>query len=146
MMRKLWRWAIAGVGTAALAAGLVVTAAPAGAAAKPTSQAAAIQTTAIQTTQAPRQATAAACTTARNYESGYATFTYCGGDFNREPCTGTWVEIFGPKYAANGCSTRLYLWTSSGDNLCVNPLSSTGVLKKDYTSAEITRIGSKCGT
>ena len=122
---------------AVLSGGLAVTATPTGATTQPT----------VQVTQSQHEViTPASCTTARNYKGGYATFTYCNGQYNREPCSGTWVTIFGPLYAANGCSTRLYMWTSGGYNLCVNPQSSTNALKRDYTSAEITRITSNCGT
>jgi len=141
-MRKLWRWAIIGAAAAALSGGLVVTAAQAGATARPTTQ----------TTQAQHHAMLpATCTTARNYRSGYATFTYCDGHYSRYGCTaGNNAAIYGPLYAANGCSTQLFLWlthTLSGTpDLCVNPQSSTNTLKRYYEEFKVTSRTGNCGT
>jgi len=145
MIRNLWRLAIAGMGTAMLAAGLVVATTSAGATAEPTVQVAADQVTQVQ--QQP--AVAVACTTARNYLSDHATFTYCGGSFHRTGCSaGNNGSLNGPLYAANGCTTQLYLWlthTLSGTpDLCVNPQSSTNTLKRYYEEFEVTNHTGNC--
>jgi hypothetical protein len=76
------------------------------------------------------------------------TFTYCDDQYNRYSCEeGDFQDIFGPLYAANGCSFRLYLFLSTdekGPALCVNPQSSTGVLKKDYRSFLVIGLTGNC--
>jgi hypothetical protein len=137
-MRKLWRWATVGMGTAVLVAGLAVTATSAGA------------TTHIrvQVTQSQRHLlTPASCTSARNYKGGYVTVTYCDGAYNRYACSGSNSEnIYGPLYAANGCSTQVNLYLSTTDKtpLCINPNSSTNVLKQDYKLFVITHRTGNC--
>jgi hypothetical protein len=133
-MRKLWRWAAVGVGATAMAAGLTVTAMPTGASAKP----------ATTVTQSQQHIVTASCTTARNYKGGYLTFTHCDDQYYRHRCTPQTGEAFGPLYAANGCSTQVYLYVNARDFICVNPQSSTGVLKRDYETYEITDNTGRC--
>jgi hypothetical protein len=101
-MRKLWRVARVGVTAVTLAAGLAVTATPAGA----TTQAPA------QVTPSPRHViTAASRTTARNYRGGWFTVTYCDDQYYRYGCTiGSSGDLFGSLYAANGCATRVVMY------------------------------------
>jgi hypothetical protein len=92
---------------------------------------------------------AAACTGNRNYLAGYATFTYCNGTKSREYCfVANNGAIFGPLYAANGCDTQLYLYlghtTTGAPALCVNPRSSTGVLKRYYEEFVVTGHTGNC--
>jgi hypothetical protein len=134
-VRKLWRRAAVGVSAIALAAGAVVAAMAAGAPAKP----------AAQVAQSQVHVVTAACTTARNYKAGYATFTYCDDQIYRVAChSGSHGDLFGPLYAANGCSTQLRMGTANMDKLCVNPQSSTNVLKKDYDQYSITGDTGPC--
>jgi hypothetical protein len=138
---KLWRWAAVGVSAIALAAGAVVAAMPAGTHAKP----------ATQVAQSQLHIVTAACTTKRNYLGGHATFTYCTGNIARTGCSvGNNGALSGPTYAANGCSTQLFLWlthtTSGTPDLCVNPETSTNTLKKYYEEYKVAGGSGHCGT
>ncbi len=128
------RWVSIGAGAATLAAGLVVTATSADATSQPT----------IQIAQSQHHADAASCTGDRHYKGGYLTFTHCDNQHYRHTCHPQTGEAFGPLYAANGCSTQVYLYVSANDFICVNPQSSTGVLKKDYETYEITDNPGRC--
>jgi hypothetical protein len=141
-VRKSWRLAVAGMGATALAAGLVV-------AVMPASATGAIRHPAIQIAHSQRHVTAASCTTTRNYKGGSLTFTYCFDEYNRFECTiGSSQDIFGPTYAANGCSTQVNLYTSTTDKtpLCLDPERSTNVLKKDYEISKVTSRSGNCGS
>jgi hypothetical protein len=143
IVRKLWRCATVGVAAAALAAGLVVAAMPTGATTQPT-----IQITQAQA-QAQRHMVTASCTGDRHYLGGYVTFTYCNNQYYRVACSrGTTGDIFGPLYAANDCDFQLYLYLTRPPTghpaLCVNPRTSTGVLKRDYQSFFITGLTGNC--
>jgi hypothetical protein len=140
-VRKLWRWISVGVGATTLAAGLTVAATPSGAATQP----------AIQITQSQRGITPDSCTGDRNYKGGSVTFTPCSGSIQRSGCsTGNNGAISGPLYAANGCSTQLWLWlthtTSGTPALCVNKEFSTDTLKKYYEEFKVSTHTGKCGT
>jgi hypothetical protein len=92
---------------------------------------------------------AAASCAANQYNGSKVTFTYCDGTRTKEGCSsGNNGAITGPTYAANGCSTQLFLYlghTLTGTPaLCVNPESSTGVLKKNYEEFKVTSRGGKC--
>jgi hypothetical protein len=139
IMRKLWRWAAVGVGATALAAGLAVTAMPADAA---TTQAT------TQITQSQRLAAPAACAN-KAYASGHVIFTYCDGTRTKTNCiVGNNGPLTGPEFAANGCDTQLYMYlghTLTGvPALCVNPRTSTGVLKKYYEEFKVTSHQGAC--
>jgi hypothetical protein len=135
ILSKLWRWVTVGVGAIALAAGLAVAATPAGATPEPT----------IQVMQSQHYLAPASCTSNRNYKGGWATFTYCDDQFYRVECSqGAKGDIFGPLYAANGCSTQLRMNTSSMTVLCVDPRRSTNVLKKNYEEYAITGDTGPC--
>jgi hypothetical protein len=93
-------------------------------------------------------ATPASCA-GNQYNGGKVTFTYCDGTRSKPNCfNGNNGAITGPSYAANGCQTQLYLYlghTHTGTPaLCVNPESSTGVLKKYYEEFVITSRTGKC--
>jgi hypothetical protein len=135
-MRKLWRVARVGVTAVTLAAGLAVTATPAGA----TTQAPA------QVTPSPRHViTAASRTTARNYRGGWFTVTYCDDQYYRYGCTiGSSGDLFGSLYAANGCATRVVMYATDGYDLCVSPYISTNSLHRDYYQYHIRSSTSRC--
>ena len=140
-MRKLWRWISVILGAATLTAGLAVGATQAGA----TEQSTIHITSAIQITQPLHYAAPASCTSDRHYKGGWVTFVYCDNQYNRHECSsGQNGDIFGPLYVANGCSTQVRIYTDTGVGLCVNPKSSTGVLKKDYTQYSITGDTGNC--
>jgi hypothetical protein len=135
IVRKLWRLAAVGVAAAALAAGLVVTAMPAGAPAHRT----------IQVTQSQGHIVTASCTTARNYRGGWFTVTYCNGQYYRYACNiGDSGDLFGPLYAANGCVTQVAMHATDGYTLCVSPQTSTDSLHRDYDSYHIRSSTSRC--
>lgn len=138
-MRKIWRWATISVAAAAAAAALAVAAMPTGAHANSTTQ----------LTHSRGHIVTASCTTARNYSGGHVTFTYCDDAISRYGCfVGNNGAISGPLYAANGCSTQLYLYlghTLTGTPaLCVNPGSSTNTLKRYYEEFVVTSHTGRC--
>lgn len=107
------------------------------------------------TTHAARSAHVAApraCTTNRNYKPGRVTFTACDGKTQRFKCSpgNNSSLVRTPLFAANGCEFQLGLWikkgsTSGTPNLCVNPRSSTDVLKKSYKQFKVINDKNKCG-
>lgn len=103
---------------------------------------------------AARSAPAAAprCTSNRNYKAGRVTFTACNGKTQRFKCSpgNNSSLVRTPLFAANGCEFQVGLWikkgsTSGTPNLCVNPRSSTDVLKKNYKQFKVLNNKHKCG-
>jgi hypothetical protein len=96
-------------------------------------------------------AAAPASCKSNQFNQGLVTFTYCDGTRSKPGCfTGNNGAIFGPLYAANGCQGQLYLYLGHSHTgtpaLCVNPESSTTVLKKYYEEFVVTGRTGRCGT
>ncbi len=103
---------------------------------------------ATQITQSQHHATIS-CTGDRHYKGGSVTFTYCNGSHPRSSCQiGKNGSLSGPLFVANGCSFQVYLWThgpfSGTPQLCVNPQTSTGVIKQYYIEFEVTGHTGRC--
>jgi hypothetical protein len=83
--------------------------------------------------QAPGPASATALIPLVNYKAGYVALTNAsGGIAQRKACTYRGGSMSPPKYVANGCAVRVWLYQNSNDSgsyhLCINPRSSTGAL------------------
>lgn len=77
------------------------------------------------------------------------TFVPCTGTPITKNCsTGNNGAIYGPLYVANGCSFQVYLWLShtitGTPDLCVNPGTSTNVLKRYYEEFRVSTHTGKC--
>ncbi|HLH57648.1 MAG TPA: hypothetical protein VKV33_00720 [Streptosporangiaceae bacterium] len=84
-----------------------------------------------------------------NYKAGYVTLTNAsGGIAQRNACTYRGGSMSPPKYVANGCAVRVWLYQNSNDsgsyNLCINPRSSTGALGREYRSYWVSSNSAKC--
>jgi hypothetical protein len=83
-----------------------------------------------------------------NYRAGYVTLTNSSGQISqRNECSYRGGSMSPPKYIANGCSTRVWMYQNSNDSgysLCVNPRSSTGALGRSYRSYWVSNNSQNC--
>jgi hypothetical protein len=83
-----------------------------------------------------------------NYKAGYVTLTNASGQISqRNECTYRGGSMSPPKYVANGCAVRVWLYQNSNDSgytLCVNPRSSTGALGRTYRAYWVSSNSAKC--
>ena len=83
-----------------------------------------------------------------NYRAGYVTLTNASGQISqRNACTYRGGSMSPPKYVANGCAVRVWLYQNSNDSgytLCVNPRYSTGALGRTYRSYWVSSNSANC--
>jgi hypothetical protein len=93
-------------------------------------------------------ASAAAVAPPVNYKAGYVTLTNAsGGIAQSNDCSYRGGSMSPPKYAANGCAVRVWLYQNSNDSgytLCINPRSSTGALGRSYRAYWVSSNSAKC--
>jgi hypothetical protein len=96
----------------------------------------------------PGSASALAIVPNVNYRAGYVTLTNASGQISqRNPCTYRGGSMSPPKYVANGCAVRVWLYQNSNDTgytLCINKRSSTGALGRTYRSYWVSNNSANC--